>query len=40
MYLPQEVKINGGEPGLNQGPEAPEEMRSLARKMRESGVKD
>lgn len=32
MYLPQEVKIDGREPGLNQGPETPEEMWSLARK--------
>lgn len=36
--LPQEVKVNGGELRLNQGPETPEEMRSLNRE--ENCMKD
>lgn len=30
--LPQEVKVDGGESGLNQSPETPEKMRSLGKK--------
>lgn len=40
MYIPQEVKVDGGELGLNQRPETPEEMRSLAGKEVENSVKD
>lgn len=29
MNLPQEVKVDGGELGLNQSPQTPEEMRCL-----------
>lgn len=33
--LPQKVKVNGGELGLNQSPETPEEMRNLDNEKKE-----
>lgn len=39
MDLPQEVKVDGGELGLNQSPETPEEMRRLDTEEEESNEK-
>lgn len=40
MDIPQEVKVNGGELGLNQSPESPEEMRCLHTQEKEHNTKD
>lgn len=40
MDIPQEVKVDGGELGLNQRPETPEEMRCLDREEKENSIKD
>lgn len=36
MDIPQEVKVNGRELGLNKSPETPEEMRCLGREEKEN----
>lgn len=35
LGLPQEVKVDGGELGLNQSPETPEEVRCLDTEVKE-----
>ncbi len=40
MDIPQEVEVDGGELGLNQSPETPEEMRCLDTEEKEHNTKD